>query len=91
MNLPAQSHTPQQTFDGLNVLAEASRQVGQVERKTSQTYPPPNDDSLNMAIDPALDVFPHSFPNTFDHELGAFTQSNGKSFDLEICKMLMRK
>ncbi|KKY20677.1 hypothetical protein UCRPC4_g04144 [Phaeomoniella chlamydospora] len=78
-NAPPQNRTPQQTFDGLNVLAEASRQVGQVERRGSQAYPQvsgPHEDPMNMAIDPALDVFPHSFPNTFDHELGSFSQTH---------------
>ena len=80
-NAPPQNRTPQQTFDGLNVLAEASRQVGQVERRGSQAYPQvsgPHEDPMNMAIDPALDVFPHSFPNTFDHELGSFSQTHGQ-------------
>ena len=83
-NLPAPAQTPQQTFDGLNVLAEASRQVGQVERRGSQTYPAatgagddPMHIALDHAIDPTLDaVFPSHFPNTFD-ELGSFSQASG--------------
>ena len=81
-----QNPAPQQTFDGLNVLAEASRQVTQVERRGSQTFPTTttaqdDNDPMSMAIDPALDVFPHSFPNTFDHELGTFAQTNGSDLD----------
>ena len=86
-NIPAQHlHTPQQAFDGLNVLAEASRQVGPVETRAShiQTYPPTSNDyhpatsgggdPMNIAIDPSLDAF----TNPFD-DLGTLPHHHGES------------